>query len=44
MKKIEKFKALLTRKKESGRNLENILKVLEFGNSEEKNQNFEDFG
>ena len=36
MKKIEKFKTLLTRKKELGRNLENISKILEFGNSEEK--------
>ena len=36
MKKIEKFKALLTRKRELGRNLENISKILEFGNSEEK--------
>ena len=36
MKKIEKFKALLTIKKELGRNLENISKVLEFGNSKEK--------
>ena len=36
MKKIEKFKVLLTIKKEFGRNLENISKVLEFGNSKEK--------
>lgn len=36
MKKIEKFEPLLTRKKGFGQNLENILKVLEFGNSKEK--------
>jgi len=32
----EKFEPLLTRKKEFSQNLENILKVLEFGNSKEK--------
>ena len=36
MKKNEKFELLLTRKKEFGQNLENISKVLEFGNSKEK--------
>jgi len=36
MKKNEKFEPLLTRKKEFGQNLENISKVLEFGNSKEK--------
>ena len=35
-KKNEKFEPLLTRKKEFNGNLENIMKVLEFGNSEEK--------
>jgi len=36
MKKIEKIEPLLTRKKEFSQNLENISKVLEFGNSKEK--------
>jgi HEAT repeat protein len=36
MKKNEKIEPLLTRKKEFGQNLENISKVLEFGNSKEK--------
>jgi len=36
MKKIEKFEPLLTRKEEFGQKLENISKVLEFGNSKEK--------
>ena len=36
MKKNEKFEALLTRKKEFSQNLENVLKILEFGNSKEK--------
>ena len=35
-KKIGKFELLLTRKKGFGQNLENISKVLEFGNSKEK--------
>ena len=35
-KKNEKFEPLLTRKKGFGQNLENISKVLEFGNSKEK--------
>jgi len=35
-KKIEKFEPLLTRKEEFGQKLENISKVLEFGNSKEK--------
>lgn len=36
MKKNEKFEPLLTRKEEFGQKLENISKVLEFGNSKEK--------
>jgi len=36
MKKIEKFEPLLTRKEGFGQKLENISKVLEFGNSKEK--------
>jgi HEAT repeat protein len=36
MKKIGKFEPLLTRKEEFGQKLENISKVLEFGNSKEK--------
>ena len=36
MKKIEKIEPLLTRKEEFGQKLENISKVLEFGNSKEK--------
>lgn len=36
MKKLEKFEPLLTRKSEFSQNLENISKVLELGNSQEK--------
>ena len=36
MKKIERNELLLTVKIEFNENLENIMKVLEFGNSEEK--------
>jgi hypothetical protein len=36
MKKIEKFEPLLTRKGKFGQKLENISKILEFGNSKEK--------
>ena len=36
MKKIEKFEPLLTRKEGFGQKLENISKILEFGNSKEK--------
>ena len=36
MKKIEKFEPLLTRNEGFGQKLENISKVLEFGNSKEK--------
>lgn len=36
MKKLEKFEPLLTRKREFSQNLENISKVLELGNSQEK--------
>lgn len=36
MEKIEKIEPLLTRKDEFGQKLENISKVLEFGNSKEK--------
>ena len=36
MKKLEKFEPLLTRKSKFSQNLENISKVLELGNSQEK--------
>ena len=36
MKKIEKFEPLLSRKEKFGQKLENISKILEFGNSKEK--------
>ena len=36
MKKFERFEPLLTGKKEFGRNLENISKILELGTSQEK--------
>jgi len=36
LKKIEKFEPLLTRKEGFGQKLENISKILEFGNSKEK--------